>query len=465
MADITLPHEFKFRQYQVLPWNVCIQPEFRRGILIWPRRCGKDLFCWNLAIAKAMQRVGTYYYVAPYYNQARQIIWEGADGAGKKFLDYIPHDLIGGMYHNGRTKLEMRQKLPNGSQIKLVGSDNIDAIVGTNPIGIVFTEFSLHKRGVWDYLRPILTENGGWALFNGTPRGMSNEFYELYTHALRPESSWFLQHLTRDDTGVPALEAIEEDRRSGMPEALIKQEYYTNFLTGNVGTYYSTEMEALRVEGRFTRVPYDPRLPVYTFWDLGKRDACAIWFVQFFQQEIRLIDFYEKVESSLIDQIKHVKSLRYVYEAHYAPHDINVEEMSNKKSRWETADEHGITFEIVEKMPLMEGIEAVREILPRCWFDEEKTTLGRKALEHYHKKYEIQSDSFSDTPSRSWANHGADAFRMMALVADSLIALREFGTNKPRVVRAIGHRSRGGVRHIANQGVPRGTPTRRSHGR
>ena len=341
----------------------------------------------------------------------------------------------------------MRQRLPNGSQIKLVGSDNIDAVVGTNPFGIVFTEASIHKRGVWDYLRPILAENDGWALFNGTPRGMSNEFYELYIQAIRPDSSWFVQHLTRDDTGVPSLEAIEEDRRSGMPEALIDQEYYTSFLTGNVGTYYSTEMEALRKDDRFNRVPYNPRLPVYTFWDLGKRDACAIWFVQFFQHEIRLIDYHESVETSLIHQIKQVKERPYAYAEHYAPHDINVEEMSNKKSRWETASEHGIDFEIVDKLPLMEGIEAVREILPRCWFDKDKTELGRKALEHYHKKFDPRSESFSDTPAKSWANHGADAFRMMAVIADSLIDLREFGTGAARVVKAIGYRSRAGVRH------------------
>lgn len=445
--DIVLPYNFKHRPYQELPWNVCIQPEFKRGMLIWPRRNGKDLFCWNLVVAKAMQRVGTYYYIAPYYNQARQIIWEGSDGSGRPFLDYVPAPLIAGMYHQGRTKLDMRQKLPNGSQIKLVGSDNIDAIVGTNPIGIVFTEFSIHKRGVWDYLRPILTENGGWALFNGTPRGMSNEFYELYTKAIRPESQWFLQHITRDDTGVPSLEAIEEDRQSGMPEALINQEYYTNFLTGNVGTYYSTEMEMLREANRITRVPYDPRLPVYTFWDLGKRDACAIWFVQFFQHEVRIIRYYEKVESSLIEQVKFVKEQPYVYAAHYAPHDINVEEMSTKVSRWQTASEHGIEFEIVEKLPLMDGIDAVRNLLPRCWFDEELTLLGRKALEHYHKKRDDKSESFSDTPAKSWANHGSDGFRMLAVVADSIVETREWGTNRSRVIKAVGHRSRGGVPH------------------
>ncbi|MGD1830991.1 MAG: hypothetical protein ACPKM1_15630 [Spirochaetaceae bacterium] len=435
---IQIPYNFTPRPYQEPTWNSCYPESFRRGILVWPRRNGKDLFCWNLVIAKALQRVGLYYYIAPYYNQARQIIWEGIDGAGRRFLDYVPEPLISGMYHKGRTKLDMRQKLPNGSQIKLVGSDKIDSIVGTNPIGIVFTEFSLHKRGVWDYLRPILAENGGWALFNGTPRGMANEFYELYTAAIRPESDWFLQHITRDDTGVPTLEAIEEDRRSGMPEPLVLQEYYTNFLTGNVGTYYSTEMEILRQADRITRVPYDPRLPVYTFWDLGKRDACAIWFAQFHQHEIRLINYWEQTEAGLPKSIKYVREQPYVYEAHYAPHDIVVEEMSTLKSRWETAAELGIEFMIVPKLPLMDGIDAVRDILPRCWFDKERTELGRRALEHYHKKYDDKGEVFSETPAKSWANHGADGFRYLSVIADSIIETREWGTNRPRRIRAVG---------------------------
>ena len=381
--NITIPYNVKLRPYQELPWKSMVNPAFKRGMLVWPRRNGKDLFCWNLLIAKALQRVGLYYYIAPYYNQARQIIWEASTNDGIRFLDFIPAPLLEGLPNKGRTKIDMRQHLPNGSQIKLVGSDKIDSIVGTNPVGIIFTEFSLHKRGAWDYLRPILADNGGWAIFNGTPRGTANEMYELYEKCLLSDSTWFLQHLTRDDTGFPSLEAIEEERRSGMPEALIKQEFYTNFLTGNVGTYYSVEMDMLRDSDRITNVPYDSRLPVYTFWDLGKRDACAIWLSLIHNYEIRVIDYYEKEERSLIEHINYVKSLPYVYGGHYAPHDIKVEEMTTKISRWTTAAQHGIEFNIVEKMPLMEGIELVREVLHRVWLDKVKTLRGRKAVEHY----------------------------------------------------------------------------------
>lgn len=431
--NLTLPDGFIPRDYQEPGWNTIMHPDFRRGMLVWPRRNGKDLFCWNLLISKAAQRVGTYFYMAPYYNQARNIIWEGADGKGRRFLDYVPKPFI-----NGKpAKLEMRIPLKNGSQIKLVGSDNMDAIVGTNPIGIVYTEFSLHKRGAWDYLRPVLAENDGWAIFNYTPRGMGNEAYELYSQAIRSTSNWYLQHLTRDDTSIPSLEAIEEDRKSGMPEALIQQEYYTSFLAGNVGSYYSTQMEMLHTSGQRTTIPYDPRLPVYTFWDLGKRDATAVWFMQFTEHSIRLIDYYEETERSLIDNIKAIKEKPYAYKEHWAPHDIRVEEMSNKKSRWDTAFEHGIEFQVVPKYPLMEGIEIVREVLPRCWFDKKTTTDGWNALVHYHKKYDAKGEIYSEVPAKTWANHGSDAFRMMATVVDEIMEYSSSWFSKPTVISSL----------------------------
>lgn len=221
--SIVLPYNLELRQYQVPLWEAMFNRGYRRGITVWPRRNGKDLIYWNACIAKAMQRVGLYFYIAPFYNQVRHIIWEGADKSGRRFLDYIPRELVQGKPH----KVDMRIELINGSIIKLLGSDVIDRIVGTNPIGIFFTEFSLHKPEAWHYLRPILAENEGEAWFNGTPRGI-NHFYQLYESAKR-DPKWFTQYLTRDDTGIPSLEAIEEDRVSGMPESLVKQEYYVEW--------------------------------------------------------------------------------------------------------------------------------------------------------------------------------------------------------------------------------------------
>lgn len=206
-----------------------MRPEFERGISVLPRRNGKDLTFWNIMIAKAMQKPALYFYMGPYYNQIRQIIWEGITKTGRRFLDYIPREII-----KRQTKLDMRIDLVNGSQIKLCGSDNIDAIMGTNPYGVMFTEFSLHKKEAWDYIRPILAENGGWAAFNGTPRGL-NHFYQLYKQA-KTNPKWDVFYLTRDDTGVPTLEAIQDDRDSGMPESLVQQEYFCSWTSSSEET-------------------------------------------------------------------------------------------------------------------------------------------------------------------------------------------------------------------------------------
>ncbi|MGD9156934.1 MAG: hypothetical protein PVG39_00880 [Desulfobacteraceae bacterium] len=222
MPSLKLPYDFNLRHYQDPVWQAFVVNNIRRGITVWPRRNGKDLVAINILTAKAVQRKGLYLYMAPFSNQARQIIWLGADGSGRKFLDYIPRELIKNKRETG-----MELELKTDSVLKVCGSDNIDSIMGTNPVGIIFTEFSLHRPEAWHYLRPILAENNGWALFNGTPRGL-NHMYQLFRAAEKNEN-WFSQYLTRDDTGVPTLEAIQQDRESGMPESLIQQEYYCSW--------------------------------------------------------------------------------------------------------------------------------------------------------------------------------------------------------------------------------------------
>lgn len=226
----------ELRWYQQPAWNARRRDKIKRLCMVHPRRNGKDILSLNILIAEAVETRGLYFYMAPYYQQVRTIIWEGMTKDGKPFIDYIPRELIEKKHNQ-----DMRIYLKNGSQIKLCGSDNIDSIVGSNPIGIVFTEFSLHKPEAWDYLRPILAENGGWAIFNGTPRGL-NHFHQLSMAAKANPKTWFYQYLTRDDTGIPSLEAIEEDRRNGMPESLIQQEYYCSWNASTEETLIPLEL-------------------------------------------------------------------------------------------------------------------------------------------------------------------------------------------------------------------------------
>jgi len=232
---IDLPYQLTLRDYQIPLWEAVVVKGVRNTLVVWPRRNGKDLITLNIAIAKALQRVGLYLYIAPYFSQIRSIIWEGADNEGRRFLDYIPPQIIKQKYES-----RMTVELVNGSFLKFAGADNMDSMMGGNPVGIIRTEASLHKPEGWDYLRPIILQNKGWSLHNGTPRGL-NHFYVLAKMA-ENNDDWFFQHLTCDDTGLPTKEDIQSERDSGMPESLIQQEYYTSFLASSDETFIPLEL-------------------------------------------------------------------------------------------------------------------------------------------------------------------------------------------------------------------------------
>jgi phage terminase large subunit len=405
--EITIPYKFTPRDYQI-PLISCIDRGYKRAVCIFHRRAGKDKTLINLITKEALKRVGVYYYLFPTYKQGRKIIWQGIDKAGMKFTDHIPEEI-----RKRTNDQEMMIELKNGSIIQIIGTDDIDRIVGTNPVGCVFSEYSLQNPKAWDLLRPILAENEGWAVFNYTPRG-KNHGYELYEMA-KNNPKWFAQILTVDDTKAISQEAIEEERLAGMDEDLIQQEFYCSFEAAIQGAYYSKQINKANEDGRITNVPYVENLPVYTVWDLGVGDSTAIWFVQLVNQEIRIIDYYEAQGEGLPYYAKVLDEKGYKYGGHYAPHDIQVREMGSGLSRLETARSLGINFQVVKNISIDDGINAARTIFNRCWFDKEKTKQGVNCLVNYHKEYDEKRKEYKNIPYHDWSSHGADAFRYLAI--------------------------------------------------
>jgi phage terminase large subunit len=405
--EITIPYKFTPRDYQI-PLISCIDRGYKRAVCIFHRRAGKDKTLINLITKEALKRVGVYYYLFPTYKQGRKIIWQGIDKAGMKFTDHIPEEI-----RKRTNDQEMMIELKNGSIIQIIGTDDIDRIIGTNPVGCVFSEYSLQNPKAWDLLRPILAENEGWAVFNYTPRG-KNHGYELYEMA-KNNPKWFAQILTVDDTKAISQEAIEEERLAGMDEDLIQQEFYCSFEAAIQGAYYAKQINKANEDGRITNVPYVENLPVYTVWDLGVGDSTAIWFVQLVNQEIRIIDYYEAQGEGLPYYAKVLDEKGYKYGGHYAPHDIQVREMGSGLSRLETARSLGINFQVVKNISIDDGINAARTIFNRCWFDKEKTKQGVNCLVNYHKEYDEKRKEYKNIPYHDWSSHGADAFRYLAV--------------------------------------------------
>lgn len=417
--DIQLPFNFTPREYQIPPL-AALDAGVKRAVIVWHRRSGKEKTLIN-HVAKCMQkRVGTYFYLFPTYAQAKKAIWDGKDREGFAFRAHFPAPLI--KSQNG-TELKIEYK--NGSIFQLVGTDNIDSLMSTNPIGCVFAEYSLQDPAAWEFIRPILLENGGWAAFDYTPRG-KNHGFTLYEMA-RNNPDWFVSLLTVADTkrpdGQPIItEAmIDAERREGVSEEMIQQEYYCSFEGCMEGSYYGKQLAQARKDGRIGRVPYEESIGVETWWDIGVGDSTAIWFTQTVHKEVRVIDYLEATGEALSYYAKELQAKPYVYSAHHGPHDLQVKEWAQggadgkPRSRIEVAKSLGIAFQIVPNLSIDDGINAARSFIGACWFDAVKCERGLMALASYHKEYDTKLKMFKSYPHHDWSSHGSDGYRYLAV--------------------------------------------------
>jgi hypothetical protein len=373
-------------------------------------------------MAKEMYaRRGAYYYFLPNYQQGRKIIWEGMDREGNRFLDRMPKELIRRVQNQ-----EMIMELNNGSIFRVIGTDNIDSVVGTNPIGCVFSEYSLQDPRAWEFIRPILAENGGWAIFNGTPRGR-NHMFEL-EQKIRGHKDWFFseaQTLWVDRphyTGAVKPAVIQAEREGGMDEDTIEQEFGVSYSAGVKGAFYSEQIERARADGRVDSYVYDDQRTVDTFWDLGMGDDTSIWFRQLVGNKRIWIDFLQDRGKDIGYYISALADKGYRYRTHFLPHDggnrtIQTSFRTDDLFRILCKDAK-ISDDVVvcPRLKIKDGINAVRANFSKYHFNSDSPDVreGLKMLELYHRKYDSKRRTFMKEPLHDWTSHCADAMRTEA---------------------------------------------------
>ena len=399
---------FQPRPYQI-PLIKALNSGIKRAVFVAHRRAGKDILAFNWAIFQLLLNPGwTAFHILPTYSQAKKVIWDANTNESKRLLDYIPAELI--EQKNGQ---EMKIRLTNGSMYQLIGSDNIDNLVGTNPKIIIFSEYAIQSPAAWDYLRPILDVNKGYALFISTPRG-KNHFYDLLVRN-RKNPAWYTEVLSIKDTGVLNESDIDAIRQEGVSEELIQQEYYCSFNRGVEGSYYGKLIENARNESRICCVPWETRTNVNTAWDLGVSDSTSIVFWQEVAGEIRIIDYYECQSEGVAHYAKIIQDKPYVYGTHYFPHDGATRNLERARTPQDAYYELGIkTIILGREGDIQVGIDNVRAMLSIAFIDEKKCQLLIKCLENYHKKYDERTQSYSSQPKHDWTSHCADACRYMA---------------------------------------------------
>lgn len=442
MSDIILPNNWAVRPHQTNFGRAMVNEGKKRAVCVWHRRAGKDSSSLNFTAVAAHQKVAAYWHMLPTALQGRKVIWDAIDPrTGIKSIDQaFPKEL-----RKRINNTEMKIDFKNGSLWQVVGSDNYDSLVGANPYGVIFSEYSIADPRAWDFIRPILKENGGWAIFIYTPRG-KNHGYDLYKMA-KGNPDWFCELLTIDNTyrndGTPVFtqQDYQEEINDGMEPLLAKQEYYCSFDAGLFGAYYTAELAKAKI-GDY---PWNPQKPVHTFWDIGLKDKTAIWFGQETKDgdAINIINYMSGNNLPFPHWVKECRELPYTYGENLKPHDFKKRDWKDGKSAVSTSNELNWNYSLCPDISRQQGIDAVKMFLPRLRFNNVPEVMrGYDCLSNYRREYNDKLRVFMDRPLHDWASDGADAMRYMA------IAWPEHYRTQGRMPRVITAINRGNRRRL-----------------
>lgn len=427
-TTIKLPYLYERRDYQIHFWQAKYSGKYKIIVIIWHRRAGKDVTCWNAAIEHGSEEPMTIKYLFPTNDMARDNLWESYTNDGTRFTDFFPKPLRLRKHNkdDGLNDSLKRIEYITGGSIRVMSAHRPERARGGNSKLFVLSEFQNMDPKIIDIIMPIIEANGGMLIVNLTANGDSAA--KGLVEAWEKDPDVWVQHLPVTKTNVFSPEQMERIRRQAVAmfisrgqseeeaNAFIDQEYYCSWDSPVVGSYFGAAIRRAEDDGRVRELPYDSQLLVNTYWDLGIDDSMSIWFVQLHNSEIRLIDYYENSGEGLAHYASVLKQKGYNYGTHYAPHDIEVRELTTGISRKDTAAKLGIAFSTVKRPTKKEdGIDAIRSILSRCYFDDRKTDRGRKALKGYRKKWNEKMMKYENEPVHDWTSHGTDAFQTLAL--------------------------------------------------
>ena len=429
---IDLPvRTFHPRAHQVEVWEALLSGRLRADVVAH-RRWGKDEVALHWAAFCASEVPGNYWHLLPEASQGRKAIWDAVNPhTGHRRIEEAFPPQMGVTAHDA----EMKLAFANGSTWQVAGSDNYNSLMGASPAGVVFSEWALAKPEAWSFIRPILAENGGWALFLWTPRGRNHATRAFDSRAADP--SWFTLRspATATDVFTPAqlakerAELVAELGSEAEGEARFATEYLVDFDAAAPGAYYASLMGAAEIAGRIGRVPHDPALKVETAWDLGIDDYTAIWFFQQVGREVRAIDYFETSGDGLQAIVRQaIADKPYVYGGHHLPHDVMVRELGAAgRSRFETLGSLGVRPILVgTATDPEERVNAGRLLIPVTWFDAERCAVGLERLRAYRKRWSRATRAYAG-PLHDHASHAADAF--------GEFALNRLGAPAPRAAR------------------------------
>ena len=400
MADRIVTIPYKPRAPQKLIHEAVDEHRFVVGVA--HRRMGKTVAALNQIIKSSLennQQAPRYAYIAPTYGQAKRVAW-----------DYLTHFVrpLDAVANIAELRVDFL-----GRRIQLYGSDNPDSLRGQYFDGVVLDEIGDQNPKIWnEIIRPALADRKGWCLFIGTPKG-NNHFKDLFDRA-GTEPGWAALQFKVSETEIIDKEELDAARKE-MGDDKYNQEFECSFNAAVEGSYYGKLINDLEETGRMCEITRDDLCKTYVAWDLGMGDSTALWVCQQTGQETRLMDYVENHGQGLDWYVNWLKDNNWHKAEQLLPHDVEVRELGTGKSRLEVLREAGLDVKVLPRLSVDDGIQAVRRLLPRCWFNMPKVKQGLDCLRNYRRDYDEKRNVFFDKPMHDWASHGSDSFRYLAL--------------------------------------------------
>ena len=396
----------------------------RLAFLICHRRYGKTVACVAELIIRALytkKKNAQYAYLAPYRQQAKLIAWQ-----------YLVE-----MTHGVATEVkvsELSVTLPNGAKIMMLGSDNVNSLRGMYLDGAVCDEFAQMRPDLLEaVLMPCLLDRKGWLVIIGTAYGKLNKFFQYYEQSKNDAKGWFHRDIKVHDSGVIPQDEVARIQNS-ISEAKFQQEFCNSFTAELVGTYYASIITDLEQKQQVSNDPitlHDPNLKTHVAFDIGRGDSTVAWFWQQRTDGLSVIDCYANNGEQAQHYLDHLDSLPYDYGNIWLPHDAKAMTFATKKSALEQFTEHykntsATSVHITPKLSVEDGIEATRQTLPHCHFNQDKCWTGVEALRVYRKKWDEINQCFSQKPLHDFACLTGDA-RVATPTGDTRIADLDVG--------------------------------------
>jgi phage terminase large subunit len=270
-------------------------------------------------------------------------------------------------------------------------------------------------------LRPTIRKEESEIWFSWNPR-LEKDAIDKFLRKNRPDNAIVVQANWRDNPWFP--DVLEAERQHDLK---VYPERYDHIWEGSYarafeGAYFARLLNEARQQRRIGFVATDPILPVRAFFDIGgsgaKADAMAIWIVQWAGQQIRVLDYIEGQGQVLAYYVNELRSRKWSNAVCYLPHDgINANNITGKRYR-DHLEDAGFDVVVIPNQgagAAMQRIEAVRRILPMCFFNQETTEDGISCLGYYHERRDAQRH-VGLGPDHDFSSHASDAFGLMAIV-------------------------------------------------